>query len=81
MMNETIENVFDFAKKSETLPAIKRSAIVDIIHENLSLEDERIVNMIRAYLIEKNVPHRNVGFEEGKFAVHLVGTSYYFGKK
>ena len=80
-MNETIENVFDFAKRSETLQGIRRAAIVDIIHENLELEDERIVNMIRGYIIEKNVPHRNVCFEEGKFVVHLVGTSYYFGKK
>lgn len=81
MIHETIETLFGFAIKPETLSVIRRSAIADIIHENLSLDNERILNMIKGYLIEKNISNRYVCFEEDKFVVHLTGTSYYFRKK
>jgi hypothetical protein len=79
--NETIESSFDFSKRPETLPSLRRAAVVDIIHENLNLDDEQIANKIIGYFIEKNITYRNVCIENEKVAVHLSGTSYYFRKK
>lgn len=81
MNEETIESTFEFSKRPETLSSIRRAAIVDIIHENLSLDDEQVLNMIRGYFIEKNNAYRSVCMENGRFVVHLSGTSYYFRKK